>query len=209
MRCLGRLIFAFLLILLLAAGWLYRQEVGRWVRGLLDPAAERARIGHPSASADSSARRKLELLLRSRPDSVLLTADEMATLVASGLRVLTFDGLDSTSVELGNRTIRVRTLVHTDRIPERVREVSPIHPDSIEEVIASGELTPVRSGVAEWKVSHVLIRGLPVPSNLVAKALGRLSGRTSDGRLIISLPPGITGFRVRPEGVAIYRSAAR
>ena len=43
------------------------------------------------------------------------------------------------------------------------------------------------------------------------KALGfgpgqALEMRVSDGRLEIGMPRGITGFRVRPEGVAIYRS---
>jgi hypothetical protein len=209
MRCLGRLFLAFILILLLAAGWLYRQEIGRWVRGLTDPAAARARIGHPSPAAGASARQKVDSLLRFRPDSILLSADEMATLVAEGAGFLSASGLDSVSVELGNRSIRVRTLVHTDRLPQRLRDLSPIHPGAVEEVVAAGSLTPVRDGVAEWRLDHVLVRGLPIPSDLVARAIGKLTGRISDGRLEVALPPGITGFRVRPEGVVIYQERAR
>jgi hypothetical protein len=206
MRCLGRLVLVIVLLLLLAAGWLYRDELARLVRGRLHPAAEAARVGHPSDAALRSATRKGDSLLRFHPDSVLLTPDEMAALVASGARFLPAGALDSISVELGDRTIRVRTLVRTSRLPRKLLDFIPVTPDSLEEVIASGTLTPVRSGVAELALTRVLVRGLPVPSEMVARMIGKVTGRADDGRLEIAMPQSITGFRVRPNGVTIYRN---
>ncbi len=209
MRCLGRLVLAILLLLLVAAGWLYRDELTRWLRGRLNPASQAARIGHPSDGAMHSAMQKGDSLLRFHPDSVLLSPDEMASLIASGARFLPTGALDSISVELGDRTIRMRTLVRTAKLPKRLLDYLPVTPDSLEEVIASGTLTPVRSGVAELALTRVLVRGLPVPSELVARMVGKVTGRADDGRLEILLPSTISGFRVRTTGVTIYRNGGR
>lgn len=209
MRCFGRLVLAIVLLLLLAAGWFYRDELTRGIRQRVNPVAEAHRVGRPSEPALTSATRKADSLLRFKPDSILLSPDELAAMVAAGARFLPAGALDSISVEPGNRTIRVRALVRTARLPQRLLDVVPVAPDSLEEVIAVGTLTPARSGIAEFALTRVLIRGLPVPSELVARMIGRLTGGTDDGRLEIMMPSGISGFRVRPSGVTIYRTGAR
>lgn len=209
MRCLGRLVLAIVLLLLLAAGWFYRDELTRGIRQRVNPVAEARRVGRPSEPALTSATHKADSLLRFKPDSILLSPDELAAMVAAGARFLPAGALDSISVEPGNRTIRVRALVRTARLPQRLLDVVPVAPDSLEEVIAVGTLTPARSGIAEFALTRVLIRGLPVPSELVARMIGRLTGGTDDGRLEIMMPSGISGFRVRPSGVTIYRTGAR
>ncbi|MES2123280.1 MAG: hypothetical protein V4503_01205 [Gemmatimonadota bacterium] len=208
MRCLGRIVLLFLALLLLAAGWLYRTELVRWGRGILDPLSVVRRTGHPSPVATASATWKVDSLMRSGADSILLTADEMASLVARGAGFIPEAPLDSISVELGDRSIRMRTMVNSDRLPARVIQMLPVTPHGYQEVIAEGALTPARTGVAEWRLERVRVRGLPVPSDLVARIIGKATGRESDGRLEIAMPRGITGFRVRPEGVAIYRSGS-
>lgn len=208
MRCLGRIFALVLLVLLLAAGWLYRQELSRWFSGIVDPKSVARRTGTPSPGALESARGKIQSLVRERPDSILLTASELASLIATGSEVAGISGVDSVSVELGDRTIRMRAMIATDKLPQRLRDMIPGDPVPYEEVIAHGTLSPVRPGVAEWELSRVLVRGLPIPSELVARVLGRITGQASDGRMVVRLPPEVRGFRVRPEGVAIYREAA-
>lgn len=207
MRCLGRLFLALIIILLLAAGWLYRGEINRYVRGVVDPMSLARRTGSPSAAGLERAEAKVAVLVRERPDSILLSADEVASLIASGSELLGQGGVDSVTVELGNRRIRVRAMIDTERIPDRWRRMIPGEPSPHEEVIAEGPLGPTRPGVAEWKLDRVIVRGLPLPAEVVARVLGRITGRESDGRLTIGFPEEITGFRVRPEGVAIYRGA--
>ena len=206
MRCLGRIVSAILLILLLGAGWLYRTELLRWGRGITDPMSAARRVGRPSDAGFASATAKVDSLVRTAPDSILLTANEMASLVARGAAFVPQAPLDSISIELGDRTIRMRTMVNSAKLPPRVRNLLPVTPHDYEEVIAEGTLTPAREGVAEWRLERVMVRGLPVPSDLVARLIGQVTGRASDGRLEIGMPRGVTGFRVRPEGVAIYHS---
>jgi hypothetical protein len=206
MRCLGRLVVAILLILLLAAGWLYRTEIVRYARGVVDPMSVARRTGAPSPAALASAERKVIQLVSERADSVLLTASELASLVVQGSELLGVRGVDSVSVELGERRIRVRAMVETAHLPARIRSAIPGSLASHEEVIAEGPITPARPGTAEWELDRVIVRGLPLPADLVARVLARVSGRQEDGRLLVSMPPQIEGFRVRPEGVAIYRS---
>jgi hypothetical protein len=107
-------------------------------------------------------------------------------------------------VELGDRTLRIRSMVNTAHLPPRILALIPGIPAPFEEVIASGTFTPVRDGVAELRLERVLIQGLPVPSALVARLVARITGHASDGRLEVAMPPGVSGFRVRPTGMAIY-----
>lgn len=206
MRCLGRLVLAIILVLLLSAAWLYRGELTRWGRGVIDPMSVVRRTGTSSPEALSRATTKLRALAREGGDSVLLDASELASLLVSGSSLLGVDGVDSVAVELADRSIRVRTLVATRRLPERYRRLIPGTPAEFEEVVIVGDLTPARPGIAEWRFDRVMVRGLPLPADLVARVLGQATGAASDGRLEVSLPPEVSGFRVRPEGVAIYRS---
>jgi hypothetical protein len=208
MRCLGRLIAVMVLLVLLGAGWLYRTEITRYVRGVVDPMSVARRTGSPSPQDLASAERKVMALVAERPDSVLLTAGELASLVVQGTELLGLRGVDSVTVELGDRRMRVRAMIETSQLPDRVRAAIPGEPAPHEEVIAEGGIGPARPGTAEWELDRVIVRGLPLPADLVARILTRVTGRESDGRILVELPPEIEGFRVRPEGVAVYRGGA-
>ena len=125
MRCLGRLVLLVLLILGAGAAWLYRDELRRTVNRQLHPASAAARIGRPSPGALRSATAKLDSLQRTRQDSVLISPSEMASLLVQGTTFLPGVAFDSISVELGDRTARIRTLVDSASIPPRWRALIP------------------------------------------------------------------------------------
>ena len=205
MRCLGRLLLLFILLIAAGAAWLYRDDMRRWVDTQLHPAAAARRIGRPSAPALKSATAKLDSLQRTQQDSVILTASEMASLLAQGTSLLPGATFDSISVELGDRTTRIRTLVDSSSIPPRVRALIPGGANRYEEVIVTGTLTPVHAGLAELELQHITLRGIPMPADLVGRLAGAATGKGSEGRIPITLPQTVGGFRVRPDGVAIYR----
>jgi len=204
MRCLGRLISGLLLVMVLAAAWLYRDDLQRWVRERLHPGEAALRIGHPSASALASATRKLDSLGAHRLDSVVVNADEMASLLVAGVNFLPGRAFDSVSVELGQREVRIRTMIDSAAIPPQVRDILPGH-RRYEVLTARAAINPVRAGEAELQLRHVEVRGIPLPSSLVTRVAGELTGGGRDGRLVVDLPQAVSGFRVRPDGVAIYR----
>jgi hypothetical protein len=205
MRCLGRLVLLAILIVAAAIAWLYRDDLRRWVDSTLHPAAAMARVGHPSPAALTAANTKLDGLQRGRSDSVVLTANEMASLLAHGTSLLPGSAFDSITVELGDRSARIRTLLDSAAIPARIRAMIPGGAHRYEELVLSGSLTPVRAGVAEMELQHVTVRGVPLPSDVVARLVGEATGRRSDNRIEVTLPQTVSGFRVRPEGVAVYR----
>jgi len=199
----------FLVVLLVAAGgaWLFRDALARWIDRTLHPEAAAARIGHPSSDHYTAAMAKLREL-DAGADSVVLTANEMATMVKRGISFLAGVTSDSFTLELGDRSVRIRTIVDSARIPGRFRELIPGKPAAFEEIVARGAITPVRTGLAEITVQHVTVHGVPLPSDLVGRLATQLSGRGSEGRVEVTLPPQMSGFRVRPGGVAVYRPGA-
>lgn len=210
MRCLGRLVSLVVLLLLLAGAWLYRGELLRWGTGIVDPMSVARRTGTPSESSLARAREKVSSLPSISPrDSIVLTADELASLAIEGSSLLGVSAIDSLSLELGDRRIRVTAMIDTERLPESVRRVVPAGLGPREEIVVEGPLTPERPGVAEWQFDRVIIRGLPVPAEIVTRILGETVGGGGEGRIRVALPPQIHGFRVRPEGVALYRGEIR
>lgn len=208
MRCLGRLALLVILLVLAGAAWLFRDDLHRWVEHRLNPAAAAARIGHPSAEALTSAMSKLSSLQEARRDSVVLTPDEMATLLIRGTNFLAGAARDSLSVELEDRAVRIRTVVESARIPSIVRDLIPGN-RTYEEITVTGELTPVHAGLAELEPRHAAVRGVPLPGDIIGRLAAQITGRGGEGRIEVILPEVVGGFRVRPDGVAIYRQGVR
>ncbi len=208
MRCLGRLVFLFVLLIAAGVAWLYRDDLRRWVDVKLHPASAVARVGHPSPGSLKSATAKLDQLQRNRPDSVVLNASELASLVTHAGSLLPGVAFDSLTLELGDRTVHIRAMVDSTAIPPAIRMFIPGGPRRFEELILSGTLTPVRAGLAELDVEHVTLQGIPLPSELLARLANATSGKATGSRLDVVLPETVGGFRVRPEGVAIYRGGA-
>ena len=208
MRCLGRLILLVLLLGVAGVAWLYRDDLRRWAEQELHPTTAAARVGHPSPAALRSALAKLDSLQRTRQDSVVMTSSEMASLLVQGATLVPGVVLDSTTVELGDRSTRIRTLVDSANIPATWRALIPGRRERFEEIVIRGVLTPVHAGLAELELQHVSVHGVPLPSSVIGRLLTNATGRGSDGRVEVVLPQTVGGFRVRADGVVIYRQGA-
>jgi hypothetical protein len=208
MRCLGRVVLLVVLLAAAGAAWLFRDDLHRWIDRTLHPAAAAARIGRPSTEALTAAMSRLSALQGARKDSVVLSANQLATLLVRGANFLPGAVRDSLTVELEDRAVRIRTVVDSSRIPATLRALIPGH-RPFEEVTVRGTLTPVHAGLAELQIQHVAVRGVPLPSELVGRIVSQITGHGSDGRLEIVLPDVVGGFRVRPGGVTVYREGGR
>lgn len=208
MRCLGRLVWLAILLMAAAAAWWFRDDIHRWIDRTLHPAAATAGIGHPTPSALSRARAALRSLNGPGCDSVVLDADEVAALLVHGTNFLPGVVGDSLTIELEERAIRIRTVVDSARIPAVLRDLIPGR-RAYEAVTLDGSLTPVRPGYGEFQIRRATVRGVPLPAGIVDGVVSRITGRGSDGRLPLSLPPEVGGFRIRPDGMTVYRGGVR
>ena len=209
----SRLISPFRLLgcvgLLVVAGLagLYRDRVVGFVRdhlpGARAPAAA-ASVGHPSAQGLRAARDKVDSLNGWRADSVVLTAEEMASLIASGLDPVASKWFDSLEVRLGDRNIDVAASVETSAIP--TGSLGPLGGmvGPRERIQAGGQVEIAQPGRALWIVNRLAVGELPLPKDLIPRLLEKALGGDRSSAVPFVVPKGITGIRIRPSGVALY-----
>ncbi|HSD31881.1 MAG TPA: hypothetical protein VLB49_08230, partial [Gemmatimonadales bacterium] len=152
-------LFVFLLLLVgVAAAWWYRAPLGRAVERVLGrrptplPAVSPdSGIGAPTPAALGSARSKLLDLGRARgPDSVVLTPNEMASLVGSGIDWSVRRSFDSLRVELGEGVLAVQARLDTRLSPpETLGPLRGLLSDR-EPLRIAGPVAILRPGLARW-----------------------------------------------------------
>ena len=90
-----RLLSLLLILALAAAGWLYRDQLLEWGRGVTGARRATVSVGTPSPAGLARARAALARLQRGEADSVVLDADESASLMAQALGPVVTGQLDS------------------------------------------------------------------------------------------------------------------
>lgn len=201
-----RVLLVFLLLAGLLLAWMYRDRIALAARVLRSgPPAGRV-SGVPSSERAEGAGQKLAALEAGRADSVVLTPDEVASLLAEVIRSSRLGVAESLEVRLLEGAIEIRTLVETSRLPEGIpgfarRALRPREP-----LEAEGALRMAGPGRVELRLNRVLIRGVPLPAELVGTMLSR-SGMPlrADGTLVLLLPPAVSSLRVRPQGLILRR----
>ena len=199
-----RLLGLLLLVALLAAGWLYRDEIADLVRGRLGHRAPAGAEGRPSAAALARARRAMGGLSRGA-DSVLLDADESASLLREALGPLVSGQVDSIRLDLSEGRIGFRASLRTARLPRELLGPLSAAVRSREPISAAGSVRTVAPGRAAWEIDRLSIRDIPLPRDAVPKLLGRAFGDTTRRALPLELPPPVAAIRVHPEGIALLR----
>jgi hypothetical protein len=207
-------LFVFLMLLIgVAAAWWYREPLGRlvahWV-GRRDTALPRVSpdsgIGAPTPRALASAQEKLADLGRSQgPDSVVLSPNEMASLVGNGIDWTVRKSFDSLRVELGEGSLTVHARLDTRLIPRDA--LGPLHGllADREPLRIAGPLAIARPGVARWTVRELSLRGFPFPPPAVRSLARQAAGADSTGAVALRVDPAIGDVAIHPAGVVLYR----
>lgn len=197
------------LLVALAAGWLYRDDLVRFGRAQLGMPPLASPIGSPEPGAADRGRARMDSLVRARADSVVLSPVELASLIDADLRRRASGAPDAITVELGDRDLTLRAQVSTEPIPAAIRDILGGALGPREEVEISGSLGLQRAGVGELAVRRVRVRGFPVPRELVDRLIGRYVPRAAGAVVLFDVPPEITGIRVTPGGVILYGGGQR
>lgn len=203
-------------------GWHYRAQVAGLYRSVLgerrvapaDPAAAAPpvaaaadtapRLGRPSDAARRSARDKeAAMARRDGPPYVLLTADEMASLIRDGLDPVARAALDSLEVTLMADRFEMRGQVRTALLDGMLGPFAGMLA-SREPLLIAGPARVAGVGVVAWEPDSVMVRAFPFPRTAIPVLINQLTGG-NDGTLQIGVPPTVGDLRIRPDGVTFYR----
>ncbi len=201
-----------LLALALLAAWVFREPIlrtaSRWIgpHGTALPPVTDTAVGAPTPAAVASAQTKLASLARSGgPDSVVLTPNEVASLIGGGVDWTVRKTFDSLRVELLNGAIAVHARLDTRRMPREalgplagvVRPQEPIR--------IAGPLTIARPGTARWAVRELSVRGIPVPDAVLKRIARDVAGADTGGAVKVQVNPAVADVAVSPVGLVCYR----
>ena len=213
LRGLVRLVLLALLLLLVAAAWWYRaplkETFERWVgrRDTALPAVRDTNVGAPTPAALAAAAGKLSALgRRGGPDSVLLTPNEMASLIGTGIDWAVRKTFDSLRVELSEGSLAVHARLDTKLIPPEA--LGPLRGllAEREPVRIAGPITIARPGTARWTVREIALRGFPFPSPAVKALARQTAGADANSAVAIRVDRAIADVAVHSTGVVLYRS---
>jgi hypothetical protein len=207
--CLRRIVMMVVLLVVLAAAWLYRDRIRTaWhdLRGTPEAAVQ------PSEAMADDAERKLDSLRNGGVATVSLSALELESLLLFRYRGVLPAFLDSPRVELAGDQLRLRARVPVDNLP-RVDglEFAAFMPDTTELMVA-GKLLPLDSGRVAFGIDRVSAARVPLPQRMVAPALERLGRRDEPGlprdAIALPLPNGAAAAYIRRDSLVLLARAA-
>jgi hypothetical protein len=196
------------LLLLVAAGWLYRDQILQFVHehtGAKTTPVEA--MGRPSTAGVRRALDKVDSLNAWHADSVSLTAGEMASLIGAGLDPAFRGRIDSLQVKLETGHIGIEASLLTKSLPRDVLGPLGGMIGDREHLSADGSVAVVSPGRAEWTVDHLSLGSFPFPRELIPRLLERAMGSRS-AAVPVQIPQGIRNVHITPAGVTLYRTAA-
>ncbi len=207
-----RIIGLLVLLLIGAVAWWYRDPIlhaaSRWLgprRTALPPVADTA-VGAPTPKGVTSGRTKLAELARpGGPDSVVLTPNEMASLIGGGINWTVRRGFDSLRVELLDGAFAVHARLETRVLPKDALGPFAGMLAEREPLRIAGPIAIARPGEARWTIRELSLRGFPFPEPVVKKVAQQIAGARADGAVPVAVDRAIADVAVHPTGVVLYR----
>lgn len=202
-------------VLLAGAAWWFREPIIRTVSGWfgqrdsgLPPVSDVA-VGAPTPSAVESGRGKLIDLARTGgPDSVVLTANEMASLIGQGIDWNVRRTFDSLRVELLEGELAIHARLDTRQIPKEALGPFTSILEPREPFRLAGPISIARPGTARWEIRELSIRGIDLPEPTVKQIARRMAGVDASGALPVRVDRAVGRVAVHPDGVVLYRRSA-
>jgi hypothetical protein len=198
------------------AAWWFREPIARaasrWLgprRTALPPVADTA-VGAPTPKALSSSQSKVDRLRTSTgPDSVILSPNEIASMIGSGIDWSVRKSFDSLRVELLEGTVAVYCRLDTRVIPPGA--IGPLAGmlNPMEPLRIAGPLRIGPPGTARFTVQELSLRGFPFPAPLVKQLAQRVAGADSSGAVLLRVSPAFVDVAIHPTGVVLYRERRR
>src|SRR6185295_2961668 len=108
--------------------------------------------------------------------SVVLSANEIASMIGSGIDWSTRKSFDSLRVELFEGSLAVHCRLDTKVIPPDVLGPLASLLNPMEPLRIAGPLRIEKPGVARWTIQELSLRGMAFPSVMVTQLARRMAG---------------------------------
>ncbi|HEY2823932.1 MAG TPA: hypothetical protein VGI83_00145 [Gemmatimonadales bacterium] len=204
--------FAVVLAVCAVLGWTYRAEIDTAYHRLLPPppppavapAPQGSATGRPSPAALRTARQKEDAMAQANgPGVVVLSPDEVASLVQDGLVPQARQALDSITVTFGTDRFTLEARVKTATFGPALGSLAGMF-NPYEPLKLSGPAQVARPGRIAWSPDELVIKSFPFPKATVPALVRQLTG-APDGAIPIFVPATVGDLKIRPDGVRFYR----
>lgn len=195
----------------LALAWWFREPImgtfARWFgRSQALPSTADTAVGAPTPSAIASGKAKVGTLGRAAgPDSVVLTPNEMASLIGGGIDWRVRKMYDSLRVELQEGKVIIHARLDTRQLPPGTLGPFAGMFGEHEPLRMTGTVSIGRPGTAFYAISDITLRGIEIPRPVVHSIAKQMAGATSEGAVPLKVDPAVSDVVVHPTGVVLYK----
>jgi len=199
-------------IVLLAGAWWFRKPIERGLRAAVGsetplPSTASDSVGAPTEDAVASAESKAAALARADgPDSVVLTANEIASLIGLGIDWGVRRAFDSLRVELLDGRVALYTRLETARLPDDALGPLAGTLEVSEPIRLGGTIAIEQPGEGRLLIDEFRVRTFEFPRSAVTRLVRRVAPTEPDGTMRVAVPPGVADIRITPQGVTLYRA---
>ncbi|MGH7608220.1 MAG: hypothetical protein ACREME_12875 [Gemmatimonadales bacterium] len=177
----------------------------------LPPVADTS-VGAPTPSATASGEAKIGALdapAAAARDSVILNANEMASLIGAGIDWSVRKTYDSLRVELLEGALVLHARLDTRALPPDALGPLAGFVGPREPLRLGGTVSIERPGRARFKVEEMSLRGIAFPAPAVRSIARQMAGANAEGAIPFTVDAAIADIAIHPTGVVLYRSARR
>lgn len=206
---------AVLIIGVLACAWWFREPLmsmgARWFgrSQALPPVADTA-VGAPTPKATASGQAKVgNLRTTTGPDSVVLTPNEIASMIGAGIDWNVRKMYDSLRVELQEGKLVLHARLDTRALPPGTLGPFAGMFGAHEPLRMAGTLSIDRPGTALYDISEISLRGIEIPSPVVHSIAKQMAGASPSGAVPLKVDPAVSDVKVHPTGVVLYKRRGR
>jgi len=202
---------AILVIGVLAGAWWFREPimstVARWFgRSTALPPVSDTAVGAPTPKATASGQAKVgNLRISAGPDSVVLTPNEMASLIGAGIDWNVRKMYDSLRVELQEGKLMLHARLDTRALPPGTLGPFASMFGAHEPLRMGGTVSIARPGTALYDITEVSLRGFEIPGPFVKQITRQMAGASSNGGVPVKVDPAVTDVKVHTTGVVLYK----
>ena len=199
----------------LLALWWFRAPIlrtgARWFgrSQALPPVADTA-VGAPTPKAVASGQTKVGSLrsTTAAPDSVVLTPNEVASLIGSGIDWRVRKTFDSLRVELLEGSLAVHARLDTRALPPEALGPLAAFVEPREPLRLGGTLAIIQPGTARFTIREISLRGIAFPAPAVKSIARQMAGADDQGGIPVQVDRAIARIAIHPTGLVLYRTGA-